>query len=311
MMTSARRRTGLGAQVGCLAAETSFAGWSFTLPPLIAVVLFVAAGCNALLVARLGPGTATGVPVRIRVGAVLSAVTIVGSIGVITTGLSFVRNDIPDIAGECDTSYGQRWLEAGAIVPAAAAMLAGLVLLVLVARFWFGPVLRSAGTAQPVVHHAATGGPVGAESTGPAYRGATLLYRKGNLKRPVALFVYDDTLITAEPPLHSPTISWNESRHTNLVAQILLMSAASARAGAASQALLAELRSLEDRNGARPHIQDIRTADIRCARVSKRWIEFDRPGSEPVVFAGSRRARTALAGMLAPSLGDRLMFPGR
>ena len=58
--------------MGCLAAEESFAGWSFTLPPLIAVVLFAAAGCDAWLVARLGPGTLIGVPARIRVGVVLS-----------------------------------------------------------------------------------------------------------------------------------------------------------------------------------------------------------------------------------------------
>lgn len=117
----------------CLAAESSFAGWNFTLPPLIAVVLFAAAGCNALLVARLGPVTLIGVPVRIRVGVVVSVAVIVGSIGIIAAGISFVRNDIPDIAGACDRSSGVRWLEAGAIVPSAAAMLAGLVLLVLVA----------------------------------------------------------------------------------------------------------------------------------------------------------------------------------
>lgn len=171
--------------------------------------------------------------------------------------------------------------------------------------------MRDAGTGQPVVRDAAARELVATTCTGQAYRGATLLYRKGSLKKPVALFVYDDTLITAEPPLNSPTMSWNEGRHTNLVAQILLTSAARAQAGAASQTLLAQLRSLQDRNGARPHIQDIRTADIRCARVSKRWIALDMRHSEPVVFAGSRQARMALAGMLAPSLGDRLMCPGR
>jgi hypothetical protein len=188
-------------------------------------------------------------------------------------------------------------------------MLAGLVLLAMVARFWFG-VIRGAGTGVPVVHDAAGHGTAGADRAGPAYRGATLLYQKGNRKRPVALFVYDDRLITAEPPLNSPTISWNESRHTSLMAHILLTSAARARAGAASQTLLAELRSLEDDNGARPHVRDISTTDIRSARASKRWIAFDLPDSEPMVFAGSRQARTALTGMLAPSLGHRLMRPG-
>jgi hypothetical protein len=148
------------------------------------------------------------------------------------------------------------------------------------------------------------------------YRGATSrLTRKGDPKRPLVLFVYDDALIIVEPPEGSPTTSLNQSAHVRVMTYILATFQAMAQSGASSEALLTALRAVTDPDDIPPGVQRVRTADIVAARVSKGrltvwWATLEISGGEELVFAGGKKAITEFAGLLAAPLGARLTQPG-
>jgi hypothetical protein len=150
-----------------------------------------------------------------------------------------------------------------------------------------------------------------AAGSGP-YRGATLLFRrpKGG-KRPFLLYVFDDGLIVAQPPLNSPTIGMNQAAHIQALTWVLQASQQAAQASRSSRDLLVVLQEVEDAKGKPLHCALIPMDDIRSARVTggpiRSRVVLDVPGFSDLDFVFGRAGVSDFADMLAGPLGGRLI----